>query len=273
MYSPRAGPSKSRPLGVSLKIVSDSRSEAAFDRAAKWLSHCLDQDSSCKPPNSTFKPRRLLNVGSSENAFQMFLYEPKDPLFYVCLSYCWGSDSDDVFKTTKTNLRSHYNGIQFSSLPQTLRDGVIVCRKLEITSLWVDSLCIIQDDVDDDWLLESSQMLDIYANSHFTIIAREPASCKVGFLGGQRYGSAEWQRQSYAEIPDNHGPQVFIRAGRVNFGACSLDKRGWCFQEGIMPNRKLIFDSNEMAWECSRRRICECGHLVCDFENSRGPEF
>lgn len=268
MYEDVPKPISKAVLHQTLGVVSDSFSKPAFERAAKWLSYCLDHDKECKALTSNFMPRRLLNVGSWQGTCDPFLFDPVETAPYACLSYCWGTDVDDVLRTTKGNLESHYHAIPFSLLPRTIRHAVILCRGLGIPNLWVDSLCIVQDDKD-SWLHDSAQMSEIYLNSHVTIAAEEPASCKLGFLGNQRFGSSEWQRRCIADVPveaGGPGKEIFIRAKDVHSEEqnerFSLDKRGWCLQESILPNRRLCFNGNEMIWECSCRKICECGHVL-----------
>lgn len=94
-------------LYESLDVIGDSSSGEASGRAAKWLSHCLSHDSGCKVPNPNYMPRRLLNVGLSDEC-DPFLFEAKDPAPYACLSYCWGSNTEDIPNTTTKNLQSHY---------------------------------------------------------------------------------------------------------------------------------------------------------------------
>ncbi|KAF2195861.1 HET-domain-containing protein [Zopfia rhizophila CBS 207.26] len=250
----------------SLDIISDSSSQSAFNRAAAWLSYCINNHDECKVPNAGYVPHRLLNVGA-DGVREPFLFEPREPATYICLSYCWGPDVHDVLKTTKANLPSHYHAIKLSLLPATIRDAVVFCRGLNVSNLWVDSLCIVQDDLD-EWRQDSAHMGDIYMNSLLTIAAEEPASCKVGFLGKQRYGSPEWQRRVVTEVPG--GSEIFIRPGQEDYEhdeyednkQSSLGKRGWCLQESILPTRKLRFNGNEMEWECNRLLFCECGHFV-----------
>jgi hypothetical protein len=105
-------------------VVADTLSEEAFACAQKWLAECTGHHSGCTILDSTFTPRRLLNVGSKERSQDPFLFQPTTPCLYAALSYCWGSDILDVLTTTKSNLESHYNAIQLSSLPQTLQDAV-----------------------------------------------------------------------------------------------------------------------------------------------------
>lgn len=89
-------------------IVEDSTTQAAFDRAARWLSHCMKYDEPCRPPDAHFTPRRLLNVGQEGGPF---LVKPTEPTEYACLSYCWGETAESVLRTTKSNIESHYKGI------------------------------------------------------------------------------------------------------------------------------------------------------------------
>lgn len=167
------------------------------------------------------------------------------------------------------NVRDNYRGIETGNLPKTLRDAVAVCRGLGIPNLWIDSLCIIQDDRD-DWLRESPQMLEIYGNPYLTIYASASDSCKLGFLGTQRYADPQWQRRIKTTAPEElscPGKEFFIRArgedGKPPHPPASvLSKRAWCLQERVLSKRRLYFDSNEMTWECNTRRMCECGHLM-----------
>lgn len=171
--------------------------------------------------------------------------------------------------STPGNLESYFNSIPFSKVPQTIRDAVKVCQQINVLYLWVDSLCIVKDAVyKDDWLRESGKMAGIYSNSHLTIAAQGPLSCKTGFLGKQQFGDEKWQRSFHSNWPGS-GPlgRMFVRERvrdifvREHY---SLETRGWTVQEGILPNRILHFTGKEMAWECNRRTFCECGHMVTE---------
>jgi hypothetical protein len=112
-------------------------------------------------------------------------------------------------------------------------------------------------------------MRDIYMHSLLTIAAEEPASCKLGFLGAQKFGDSKWQQSLKVNASAETGgsvDEVFIRPNIFTAedfsNRCSLDKRGWCFQETILPNRRLCFNGKEMTWECLCRNICECGHVL-----------
>jgi hypothetical protein len=124
----------------------------------------------------------------------------------------------------------------------------------------------------------------IYLHSHLTITALEPETCKQPFLGRQTFGEPTWQRRFLPEYtsatnPDAAPLEIFIREDTKETisadptNRTSLDKRGWCLQEGLLPNRRLCFDGNEMMWECLRRKICECGHILWQPQHFRHGEL
>lgn len=265
--------------GVALDVIADSSTIAALERARSWLSYCEKHDQVCRPSPSraAFIPGRLLDVQHLILSNKVVLFEPTQPEKYVALSYCWGKDLQGVLTTTSANIGTHYRGIDIKALPKTIQDAVAVCRGLRIRNLWVDALCIIQDDKQ-DWERQSSKMLEIYAMSHLTIFANGTDSCKKGFLGPQSYGRREWQRRLQTRIPSELFPPalgISVHYGkafssRIIPGSTSsdcrmaeskLDTRGWCLQEEMLPNRRLYIDGNEMTWECCCRSFCECGHI------------
>lgn len=228
------------------EVCKDSSSAAAFSRASEWLSYCVEHDKACTPPNNWW-PKRLINVNLGNEEEHPFLVEPTAPVKYACLSYCWGPDTHDVLRTNKDNIDQHLSAIPIKSMPKTIQDAVTVCRGLKIPYLWVDSLCIQQDNRH-VWLEESSEMDLTYLNSYLTIAALEPASCKLGFLGRQSFSV---KRPDFYECEDE---------GRWPDPPRSLNGRGWCLQEEVLPNRRLCFNGEEMKWECLCHRMCECGH-------------
>ncbi|KAH8586049.1 heterokaryon incompatibility, partial [Bisporella sp. PMI_857] len=87
---------------------------------------------------------------------------------YITLSYCWGGPKNICLR--KDNLEELESGIEIHFLPQTFQDAIEVTRKLDIRFLWIDALCILQDDSDDK-LKEIWNMGEIYRDSFVTIAA------------------------------------------------------------------------------------------------------
>lgn len=67
------------------------------------------------------------------------------------------------------------------SVPKTYRDAVAVAQKLHVRYLWIDSLCIIQDDLD-DWRTESLLMDQVYKNALFNIAATAASDSREGLF-------------------------------------------------------------------------------------------
>jgi hypothetical protein len=133
-------------------------------------------------------PIRLLDLYAHEVEDHICLVEtrflemPHQPK-YAALSYCWGSKRDAAGQstTTTTNFADWLTGIEFNSLSRVMQDAVIATRRLGIKYLWVDSVCILQDD-GEDWARESAKMGHIYSNAFVTIGALASSSCHQGFL-------------------------------------------------------------------------------------------
>jgi hypothetical protein len=87
---------------------------------------------------------------------------------YIALSHSWGKSHR--LTLTKLNLSTLKAGIEMTEIPQTFKDAIIICRTLKIKYLWIDSLCIVQDDPT-DWEAEASRMSSVYTDSYLTISA------------------------------------------------------------------------------------------------------
>jgi len=104
---------------------------------------------------------------------------------YIALSYCWGEALP--YTTTSRDLEKHKEdrGIRYVELPQTLRDAIFLTRCLGIGYLWVDCLCIVQDE-NADWEREASRMVDVYSNAYLTLRATRAGHCGEGFLHARK---------------------------------------------------------------------------------------
>jgi hypothetical protein len=147
--------------------VIDCWSPIGMRRIRKWIYSC-NTDHQCVP-RSNFLPTRLLDLGQNPNSQLIQLVASQGITGpYVALSHCWGK-SHRITNTTKT-IETLRSGIPLSALPLTFKDAVRFTKSLSIRFLWIDSLCIIQDD-DVDWEHEASLMGSVYANAFLTIAA------------------------------------------------------------------------------------------------------
>ena len=108
---------------------------------------------------------------------------------YTALSYVWGSV--DQFRTMKTSLDLLLTPGALSNvlnrIPQTIIDAIDLTRDLGFRYLWVDSLCIVQDDEESkDNFIPNMHL--IYGNAWLTIIAQTAENANTG-LQGYRSGT------------------------------------------------------------------------------------
>lgn len=148
--------------------------------------------------------------------------------------------------------------------------------------LWVDALCIIQNDERlVDWYEESGRMCDIYSNAHFVIAADSAPSCTTGFLDRLGFDTSgpDWeelplmkkttiwtQKATSPVIPGvvvnlkRKGHYFCLRPERSDPNVITtspLSQRGWTFQENILPCRILHFTEGQVIWECNTEVISE----------------
>jgi hypothetical protein len=95
---------------------------------------------------------------------------------YVALSYVWGQEKmeRETPRSLKAAVRIDNDGVETIELPEllprTIQDSIEVTRSIGYHYLWVDSLCIIQDDPTDQER-QLDMMDEIYSNATLTIAA------------------------------------------------------------------------------------------------------
>ncbi|USP80828.1 hypothetical protein yc1106_08102 [Curvularia clavata] len=158
------------PLLSKREFSVSSSLEAVLNMTRAWLHTCAKEHINCAQSTSSFIPTRVLEIRSNETAKKVRLIEPRDPLSsYAALSYCWGVAEQPGWLTNAV-LQQYKQGIDVFSLPQTIQDAIIVAEGLEIPHLWIDALCIIQDNSADK-NHEIDQMGRIFENATITIEA------------------------------------------------------------------------------------------------------
>lgn len=213
---------------------------------------CEASHHNCRSGGSGFTPSRLLRLvqcpdGSLCVALQdMPRGSDRTKVGrYTSLSYCWGGHQElQLNANTEVTL---INGIPVSSLPQTLRDAISVTQSLEVQFIWVDCLCIRQDNPQ-DIAQEISQMPQIYKNSFITISAARARHSNEGFLHDMSSPpiSEPAFRLPFA-CPDGKLGSVILSSGLAQ---SPIDERAWTLQEYILSCRVLQFTNAGLHWTC-----------------------
>jgi hypothetical protein len=141
-------------------------------------------------------------------------------------------------------MESFHDKIPFKSLPKTFQDAVIVTRKLGYHYLWIDALCILQDDLQ-EWQKEAPKMASIYHNSTCTIAAHTAKSDREGFL------AVSFERISSIKLTSRPQFSSLYLGGsfKDQVNESFLTQRGWVFQERILSRRILHFTRHRVFFE------------------------
>lgn len=155
-----------------------------------------------------------------------------------------------MIKTEHASLQSRKKGIEWETLPKTFQDAIVLVRHLGLRYLWIDSLCIIQDDKA-DWEKESATMASIYTNSILTIAATKSAGSDGGCFSHVPNNGRTHKIMGLDK--DGVNFVVYVRPQVSNWEKSPLPlySRAWCFQERILSPRILHFEHNELKWECN----------------------
>ncbi|KAK0612000.1 heterokaryon incompatibility protein-domain-containing protein [Immersiella caudata] len=211
-----------------------------YSLAASWLQTCSSTHPKCDQSGYTKPPTRLIEIVGDMVFLRQSetLSQPKPQ--YAALTYCWGGGT--TLQMTAATIAQHEAGIPVKKLPATLRDAVLVTKRLGIDFIWIDALCILQDS-QQDWEAECLRMGDYYRYSYLTISPLEATAADTGFLQ-QRNPILTCQAVLDGEFIGLRQPICDTVSGSP------LSTRGWALQERLLATRILHYGKNEILWEC-----------------------
>jgi hypothetical protein len=263
-----------RTLGSEKDIHPNPGSDECPTLQRKWLHDCLTKHEECHLQTQIQVPRRIVSIGLDNMSLRVVETQGTESL-YAALSHCWGAKQPLITTTSTLHLRK--TNLNWDSMPATFQDAVRVTRGLGIRYLWIDSLCIIQDDTA-DWESESTKMGAIYQAAQIVIAASASADPDVSFLALRRTPYAKPLELQY-ERQDGGYSTVKARPLLEEFPSIEpLDTRAWTFQEQWLSRRLLRYCSGELRWRCRKKRRCECqtfhltaGHRYESFQSCPSP--
>ncbi|KAF4457782.1 HET-domain-containing protein [Fusarium austroafricanum] len=225
-----------------------------LDVIKDWPARCIRMHGSICDKTAgnvrPFKPQLLVDVVQA-----CVVVCKEDSPRFITLSYTWGQIKN--FRTTKSNIQQlrkpgalRSDNI-ISQLPKTIIDAIELTKALGETWLWVDSLCIIQDD-EEGLARELAQMHRIYATSFLTIIAADGWNADYGLRGLRGISSERSINQII--LPLSGGERIaWIEPDPSDREASELSysQRMWTSQEHDFSKRRLSFKSGKVQWECN----------------------
>lgn len=247
--------------------------------SARWMNQRLEV---CKEEHDhrvfdhTYIPKRLVDVSSDTP--RLILREDVHPssgrssaFKYAAISYCWGSGEKQA-KTISATLQDRQAGISETEMPAVLRDAIQVTRALGIPFLWIDALCILQDD-QSDWEQQCAEMHHIYGSAQLTFCVANSRSCNEGFLQPKNpRARLPFQSHRAPGVEGSFLVQLYWPRNRSpsDESWCLLtdeimqspwNKRAWVFQENKLSFRKFIFGRSNLYFDCG------------DIQHARGKDL
>ncbi|KAH6433559.1 hypothetical protein HBI59_174110 [Parastagonospora nodorum] len=293
------GQSSFSAIGRGSPISEYPLQDAGLSTARSMINHCVSKHSRCRQSKPKPLPKRVLDVLLGPDSKSVVLKESQwdddeqgyEHGEYVALSHVWGMGKG--LKTTKENLKSHLKGIAWSALSKTLQEAVLFTRAIKVRYLWVDSLCLIQDD-EQAKLEESVRMDEVFGNAFLTIAATSTTDSSTQPLFPPKSQAFKIQatdnKGQLSKVYVREQPSHYSFKGPFDEGShmnewelpfnmseganlhTPLLKRAWAYTERLLSPRVLHFTKSEMILECREGYNCECGRIDDKLFDSRATD-
>lgn len=242
-----------RSLGASMTNCADviDRSWINSDLLRSWKQICDGRNHvNCqRGPDSarltTICPNWLIDT------WRMCLVKGIPGAPYVALSYVWGNEP--FFKTNLHNVAQLQKDFALTDahrmlgVPRTITDAIETVSLLEHRYLWVDALCIVQDDTVTKHV-EMNNMAAIYDVASITIIDMQGHNANYGLRGLRNIS----QPRSFTQQVFRPAKGYDIVHTQKKSGVGSpWSRRGWTYQEGLFSRRRLEFVEDGVQWQCA----------------------
>ncbi|CAI6101179.1 unnamed protein product [Clonostachys chloroleuca] len=234
---------RSDPVFGCLSVNTDSPSTWAISRC--WIKNCVERHELCQLTRNlgAQHPTRLVYIDEDRNIPPRIVEGKK------------------FLSLKSSNLEAFQKRLPDAALTPTFIDAMHATLCLGYQYIWIDSLCIIQDSVD-DWSKESQKMGAYYSNSICNLAASKASNgggdglfaARNPFLAQSCIVKDTWTNTSPQYTFHVH--DLMTQFGENVYG-CELGDRGWVFQETLLAPRVLYFGSDQIYWDCLCLRACE----------------
>ncbi|ORY07044.1 heterokaryon incompatibility protein-domain-containing protein [Clohesyomyces aquaticus] len=235
--------------------------QTCLEILCRSLAHCLSTHTLCGNQSSGWIPSRLLDVHPKyigcESTRIVETRELPDhtehDVRYLTLSHVWGKSQ--TLKLLKSNYKALTCSIPDGQLPRRFLDAVHVTRQLGIRYIWIDSLCIIQDDRE-DWAHESVLMDQVYRHGICNIAACEGVDSNSSLFLRRRPDVGDIIHINKEFLDQVVRISIIPDWPRWALEHSPLYQRGWVVQERLLSPRAIHF-SKYPFFSCSQAIITE----------------
>ena len=202
-------------------------------------------------------------------------------LRYLTLSYVWGRREMEetglgVAVLKRADIRTTPAGVENTplpeNLPQTIEDAISLTNSLGLRYLWVDALCIVQDDGIEDKRIHLRRMDAVYNCSTLTIAAASGRHANLGIPGISRPRRSQFS-EAVKGVPLAVMSPSFTELENSEY--LVWNTRGWTFQEKVLSKRLLLFTDFQVYFRCSEavwteEIVMETGRLSKSIQSRPG---
>ncbi|KAF2143125.1 uncharacterized protein K452DRAFT_247513 [Aplosporella prunicola CBS 121167] len=227
-----------------------------------WLDTCRRSHPGCGGTNPMVMPTRLIDLGENPSGNQkprLFLADGK-PGRYVALSYSWGNGARHKVMLTNDTLKAYQKDIpENDDMSLTHREALQIAREFKYQYIWIDALCIIQNNKE-DWAEESRKVAQVYSNAELTIVTGISDHSQKGFLNLVSEPDIPSVPMPYSHpmVETEETPYCHVGLSRLpDIGP--VNDRAWCFQESVLSRRMMIFGKEQLSFKCREHSQFENG--------------
>lgn len=191
---------------------------------------------------------------------------------YLVLSYTWGKT--EMYMTLLDNFdeRRQPHALASVPFPKSIRDAIDLVRSLGERLLWIDAICIVQDDIAQK-RKDIPNMDIVYGRAYATIVALHGNNADAGLPGVAPGTRACQQIETIDLSADGQDIQEGFQKGSSQkcrfvrgpsplplvLQASTWNTRGWTLQERLLSRRCIYFPADAFYFECNRGTLAEAG--------------
>lgn len=226
-----------------------------FETIKSWIAVCTSSHTSiheftgCGTRKWETKHNKSYDLKVIDVTNDCIVILPKDKS-YIALSYVWGQSTTLMATKENRDALSQAGGLSRAAekvpIARTILDAIDLTRKANLRYIWVDRLCIVQDD-EAEKLRLIDEMASVYLAAVITIIAAAGDSASAGLPGIQP--NSRKIEQDIARVSPELS-LVLQRRLRTGIDSSTWNTRGWTFQERLYSKRLLVFLPDGIYWQC-----------------------
>ncbi|KAK3668877.1 hypothetical protein LTR22_000357 [Elasticomyces elasticus] len=252
-------------LGISKQSSATFTRDSAFhgrlivpstlsDAIQIWREDCVSHVH-CASAAGNLWPKTMIELRSSSGDFGARLRDSPPEAGadrrYVFLSFNWGSDRP--LSLTKRNFAAFKERIDGRLLPPLHREAMMLAYQLGYHYIWIDALCIVQDD-EEHWREAVAVMSEYIRHADIVFATATP-----GMSGSLRPAPRNTVCSFAAHLDVGKGGteedrfQLAVRHPVTTAGEVlrnNVLNRAWRLQEAILAERLVLFGQEQMYWSC-----------------------